>query len=85
MEWIFLSEDRATIRGYRPNFHAGWTLDGWNDNIIQPALDAVLDYYKVCTSNISYLTSSLLNSFNQTVIILALCRHIGRRNIHARQ
>jgi len=31
------------------NFHKIWTLDGWNDHIIQPARDAVLDYYKVRT------------------------------------
>ena len=29
------------------NFLAKWTLDGWNDGIIQPARDAVLNYYKV--------------------------------------
>jgi len=34
-------------RRYR-NFHEVWTLDGWNDGIIQPVRDAVLDYYKVC-------------------------------------
>jgi len=28
-------------------FHAEWTLDGWNDGIIQSARDAVLTYYKV--------------------------------------
>jgi len=31
------------------SFHAMWPLDGWNDMIIQPALDVVLDYYKVVT------------------------------------
>jgi len=36
-------------RRYR-NFHEVWTLDGWNDGIIQPARDAVLDYYKVRAS-----------------------------------
>jgi len=34
------------------NFHAKWTLDGQSDHIIQPARDAVLDYYKVCTPNL---------------------------------
>ena len=29
------------------NFHGYWTLDGWNDDIIQPARDAVLEYYEV--------------------------------------
>jgi len=31
------------------SFHALWTLDGWNHHIIQPALDAVLSYFKVRT------------------------------------
>ena len=38
--------ERIWIRG-RSNFHRNWTLDGWNDGIIQPARDAVLNYYKV--------------------------------------
>ena len=29
------------------NFHGKWHLNGWNDNIIGPARDAVLEYYKV--------------------------------------
>jgi len=33
--------------GYSKNFHAEWRLGGWNDGIIQPARDAVLNYYKV--------------------------------------
>jgi len=38
-----------------PNsFHANYTLDGWNDGIIQPARDAVLDYYRVRTHNLLY-------------------------------
>jgi len=32
------------------NFHAMWTLGGQNDNIIQPARNAVLNYYKVYVS-----------------------------------
>jgi len=39
-------------------FHAEWTLDGWNDDIIQPARDAVLAYYKVSAS-ISFPTEYL--------------------------
>ena len=31
------------------NFHGKWPLNGWNDDIIQPARDAVLEYYKVCS------------------------------------
>jgi len=33
------------------HFHKRWTLDGWNDHIIQPARDAVLEYYKVRTKS----------------------------------
>ena len=63
MKWIFPSEDRAMIDSFPPeDFHARWALGGWNDHIIQPALDAALDYYRVCKSNISYIYSSLLNS-----------------------
>ena len=29
------------------NFHGYWNLDGWNDEIIQLARDAVLEYYRV--------------------------------------
>jgi len=37
-------------------FHKKWSLNGWNGHIIQPARDAVLDYYKVCDP-ISHLYS----------------------------
>jgi len=33
---------------YPCSFHEIWPLDGRNDDIIQPARDAVLNYYKVC-------------------------------------
>lgn len=33
-------------------FHQIWTLNGWCDHVIQPARDAVLEYYKVCAYNI---------------------------------
>jgi len=39
-------------------FHRTWKLDGWNDYIIQPARDAVLNYYKVCTHDISSIRHS---------------------------
>jgi len=29
------------------NFHRKWPLNGWNNDILQPARDAVLEYYKV--------------------------------------
>jgi len=53
------------------NFHAEWTLDGWNDHIIQPAQDAVIDYYKVRTSNILPLR---LNSINRTLFVVSVTR-----------
>jgi len=31
-------------------FHGEWPLNGWCDHIIQPAQDAVLEYYKVRTT-----------------------------------
>jgi len=31
-----------------------WSLDGWNDYIIQPARDAALAYYTVCGTPIIY-------------------------------
>jgi len=49
LEYIFLPEDLTEGWKYPPNFHADFTLTGWNDHIIQPARDAVLDYYKVRT------------------------------------
>jgi len=46
LEYIF--RPKCIHRWQRPhNFHATFTLDLWNDHIIQPARDAVLDYYKV--------------------------------------
>jgi len=42
---IFLDHKRLSR-----NFHAKWLLDGWNDSVIQPARDAVLNYYKVRVS-----------------------------------
>jgi len=42
---IFSTEYTESGRHLR-NFHVEFTLDGWNDDIIQPARDTVLDYYK---------------------------------------
>jgi len=47
MRYIFRPEDCTQLWPPPLNFHAIFTLDGWNDHIIQPARDAVLDYYKV--------------------------------------
>jgi len=51
-----LACDSKEVREYifRPHidwsFHRNWPLNGWNDDIIQPARDAVLEYYKVGTT-----------------------------------
>lgn len=44
-------------------FHQEWTLDGWNEDIIQPARDAVLNYYTVCITNISNMPKMNLSNF----------------------
>ena len=49
LEYMFLPEDRSKGWEDPVNFHANFPLNGWNDHIIQPARDAVLDYYKVRT------------------------------------
>jgi len=60
LEYIFRREDRRrSWRGPR-NFHTDFTLNGWNDHIIQPARDAVLDYYKVCTKYPIYAVLALI-------------------------
>jgi len=40
---------RGILRGstYENGFHGKWHLNGWNDDIIGPARDAVLEYHKV--------------------------------------
>jgi len=49
-----LSKDVYVLRlSFGRDFHRTCNLDGWNDHIIQPARDAILDYYKVYTHNIS--------------------------------
>jgi len=57
LESIFLPEDHTKGWKNPPNFHADFPLNGWNDHIIQPARDAVLDYYRVRTP---YPTSAVL-------------------------
>ena len=59
LEYIFLSEHRTDSWEDPPNFHADFTLNGWNDHIIQPARDAVLDYYKVRTLYPTYAVLAL--------------------------
>jgi len=52
------------------NFHGNFILDGWNDHIIQPARDAILDYYKVCTLYPAYTVLALISM--QSNIIYSL-------------
>jgi len=57
--------------------HEWWRLDGWNDDIIQPARDAVLNYYKV--RFLIYPSTVLaLNPFNQTLFIYSLLQRYVR-------
>jgi len=51
------------------NFHADFILNRWNDHIIQPARDAVLDYYKVRTLY-PPMQCLRLHLYNQTLFIL---------------
>jgi len=82
--FVFRGEDHS--RGwYSPrNFHANFTLNGWNDHIIQPARDAVLAYYKVRTP---YPTCSVLALIPIQYLFYesALRRATRRRGVHARQ
>ena len=72
MQYIFHPEDRCFCSYGPRNFHAKFTLKGWNDHIIQPARDAVLDYYKVRTLYPTYailalipIQSNIIYSLNQ--------------------
>ena len=68
MDYIF--ESKAG-NGWRTiNFHADITLDGWNDPIIQPALDAVLDYYKVRTTCLIYVVPGLIPIHSNLIYFL---------------
>jgi len=63
-------ESKAS-NGWRTiNFHADITLDGWNDPIIQPALDAVLDYCKVRTTCLIYLVPALIPIHSNLIYFL---------------
>jgi len=60
MGYIFHTK-RHGSRWHGPmNFHANFTLNGWNNHIIQPARDAVLDYYKVRTLYPTYAVLALI-------------------------
>jgi len=58
---IFFLEDRTQIWGDPRNFHANFPLDGRNDHTIQPARDAVLDYYNVRTPCLTYAVLMLIH------------------------
>jgi len=58
--YIFRPADRTESWDDSRNFHANFTLSGWNDHIIKPARDAVLGYYKVCTSCLIYAVLTLI-------------------------
>jgi len=86
VEYIFLPSDHFSRTWGNPwNFHAQWTLDGWNDHIIQPALDAVLDYYKVSAPRslptLLVLKHTRTLSFSES----ALCRACRCRKVQTRQ
>ena len=68
MVYIFHTENRGRSQHGPRNFHTKFTLSGWNDHIIQPARDAVLDYYKVRTPYPTYAVHALISitySLNQ--------------------
>jgi len=68
--YIFFPEDHTERRARPRNFHANFTLDGWNDHIIKPARDAVLDYYKVCTPCLIFAVLALTALQSNTVFSL---------------
>jgi len=70
MGFIYYCKDRSRRWYGRENFHATFTLAGWNDHIIQPARDAVLDYYKVRTLYPAYTVLALISM--QSNIIYSL-------------
>jgi len=69
---IFRTVDDSSRLHASRNFHTTFTLDGWNDHIIQPARDAVLDYYKVRTPYLIYAVLALISiiSIQSTLFIL---------------
>jgi len=85
LQYIFVPNCTEGWRRPR-NFHADFTPDGWNDHIIQPARDAVLDYYKVHMRPISLHIVLALKIIQPNFICFsALRRTIQRQRVHARQ
>jgi len=66
--YIFNPEASNSWRAW--NFHADITLDGWNDPIIQPALDAVLGYYKVRTTCLINVVPALIPIHSNLIYFL---------------
>jgi len=80
LKYIFLLEDRTGYYEDPRNFHADFPLNGWNDHIIQPARDAVLDYYKVCTLYPAY-TVLVLISMQPNIIYSLNQRYAESSNV----
>jgi len=76
LEYIFFPEcDEYWGR----NFHADFTLDGWNDHILHPARDAALDYYKVRTRLMSLHTVLTLKLIQPNFICFSALRRAIQR------
>jgi len=85
LESIFSPEYTESGRRLR-NFHVDFTLDEWNDDIIQPARDTVLDYYKVHMRPLSLPTVLTLKPIQPIFICFsALRRAIQCRRVHVCQ
>jgi len=72
LRYIFDAKGHSRPWHALQTFHANFILDGWNDHIIQPARDAVLNYYKVCAPYLidevlvlTALQSNSIHSLNQ--------------------
>jgi len=84
LEYIFLPEDRTEGWEASRNFHADFPLNGWNDHIIQPARDAVLDYYKVRTLYLTYTVLAYVFNIEPYLFSESVLRRtIRRRGVHA--
>jgi len=68
--YIFRKEDRRRRWRGPKNFHSQLPFNGWNDHIIQPARDAVLAYYKVCTPYPTYAVLALILIQYRSLFIL---------------
>jgi len=85
LESIFSPEYTESGRRLR-NFHVDFTLDEWNYDIIQPARDTVLDYYKVHMRPLSLPTVLTLKPIQPIFICFsALRRAIQCRRVHVCQ